>query len=621
VRERPLDSAPAWHWITCAATKGGLAGERAPERLTSPPTTWILGFALQGAPSPRKGASPPVNYRFATLPNLSSPRHADAGHSRKGREMSNESHPFRELRRDAKRLVKAFVARDPAAIARVAANHPQFDARAAVGRIKLADAQLVVAREQGHATWADLKRELERREFLASARDDRIRELVEAICGRGWDAPSTANLERAEEYLKADPGLSSEDFVLACATGEIDAVRRHLDEHPELVTRELGPRGWQPLVYVAYSILAKRRGARAERITQVGALLLGRGASANSGYVARLQADPKPHTFPVLFGCIHISDNLNLARLLLDAGADPNDHESLYHAVERFNTDALDLLYNYGLKPQWLSYCMLHQIDVGFLPGVRWFLDHGADPNVKHPNGLSALHWAIMRPGTSQIAELLLERGADAREKTPWGRTPLDMAERRHGKVEIVTALESHGATRGARKPLDELVVAAAHGDEARVRALFDANPGVLSEQSDEERSQVSAFAEAGNRDGALILARLGFDMATPSWMGMTALHWAAARGNPQMLQELLDAGAPIMDAAGFGTPLHTALYQRWSSFGHRPGESDYVGVVRVLLDAGIEVPDGLRPSGDAEIDALVGLASSNDTTVSPGAT
>jgi ankyrin repeat protein len=206
--------------------------------------------------------------------------------------------------------------------------------------------------------------------------------------------------------------------------------------------------------------------------------------------------------------------------------------------------------------------------------------------------------------------ELLLERGADAREKTPRGRTPVDMAERRHGKVEVVSALESHGGTRGAKQPLDELVVAAAYGDEAHARALFEANPGMLSEQSDEDRSQVSTFAEAGNRDGARILARLGFDTATPSWMGMTALHWAAARGNPQMLQDLLDAGAPMIDAEGFGTPLHTALHQRWSSFGYRPGESDYIGVVRVLLDAGIEVPEGLRPTGDAEIDALVGLAS-----------
>jgi ankyrin repeat protein len=103
-----------------------------------------------------------------------------------------------------------------------------------------------------------------------------------------------------------------------------------------------------------------------------------------------------------------------------------------------------------------------------------------------------------------------------------------------------------------------------------------------------------------------VILAKLGFDLQTPSWMGMTALHWAACRGNPQLLLQLLELGAPMIDVPGFGTPLHTALYQRWSSFGCRPGESDYLGVLRVLLAAGVEVPNDLRPCGDAELDALL---------------
>ena len=440
----------------------------------------------------------------------------------------------------------------------------------------------------------------------AHPREQRVRELVDAICGRGWDAPSTANLERAEAFLEAEPALCREDFVLACASGELDVVRQRLDEDPGLATRELGPRGWQPLVYAAYSVLSKRHDERAARITQVGALLLERGASPNSGYTARVAGDPTLHSFPVLFACVHVSENLSLAERLLEAGANPNDGQSLYHAVERFDTAVLDLLYRFGLEPESVSYCMLHQIDLGYLAGVRWFLDHGADPNVKHPTGLSALHWAIMRPGTSQVIELLLERGADARATTRAGLSALDMAERHHGKVEVVPALERHGSARGERTPLDELIIAAAHGDEQRARALFEARPGLLSELRAGDRSRVSAFAEAGNRKGAVILARLGFDAASPSWMGMTPLHWAACRGNPEMLRELLDAGAPLLDAPGFGTPLHTALYQRWSSFGYRPGESDYVGVVRVLLDAGVAVPADLRPSGDAAIDALI---------------
>lgn len=459
-----------------------------------------------------------------------------------------------------------------------------------------------------------MQRDLGLDQFLAAGREERILQLIAAVCGRGWDEPSTADVERAEAYLKVDAALCTEDFVLACACGELEVVRRRLDEDPRLVTRELAPRGWSALVYVAYSLLARAHDARADRITQVGRLLLERGASANSGYSAP-GGDGKSHAFPVLFGCIHVSDNLSLAEALLDAGADPNDNQSLYHAVERFSLDALDLLQRYGLKPEWLSYCMLHQIDLGYLAGVRWFLDHGADPNVRHPWGLSALHWAIQRPGTSEIIELLLERGADAQAKTvscsgvtphPEGRSALDLAERWHGKIEVAPALERRGATRGERSALDELVVAAAYGDEARARALLDTHADLLAQSAYWDRPRVAAFAEAGNSQGAVILAKLGFDLQTPSWMNMTALHWAACRGNPQLLRELLELGAPMVDVPGFGTPLHSALYQRWSSFGYRPGESDYLGVVRVLLAEGAKVPGDLRPSGDAQIDALI---------------
>jgi ankyrin repeat protein len=445
-------------------------------------------------------------------------------------------------------------------------------------------------------------------QFLAAGREQRIQQLIDAVCGRGWDAPSTADPERALAYLDADPSLCKEDFVLACACGEVEVVQRRLEQDPGLVTRALAPRDWQALVYVAYSLLARRHDGRAARITEVGRLLLERGASANAGYSVP-SGDGKSHSFPVLFGCIHVSDNLGLAAQLLDAGADPNDDQSLYHAVERFSLDALELLYRYGLKPEWLSYCMLHQIDLGYLEGVRWFLDHGADPNVRHPWGLSALHWAIQRPGTSAIVELLLERGADAQAKTITGRSALDLAERWHGKVEVAPALERCGATRGERTALDQLIVAAAYGDEARARSLLDAEPELLAQARSWDRPRVAAFAESGNRPGAVILAKLGFDLQAPSWMDMTALHWAACRGNPQLLRELLELGAPMLDVPGFGTPFHTAIQQRWSSFGWRPGESDYLGVVRVLLAAGAKVPGDLRPSGDAEIEALLETA------------
>lgn len=435
--------------------------------------------------------------------------------------------------------------------------------------------------------------------------------LIDAICGRGWDAPSATNLERANAYLLEAPELAREDFVLACATGELERVRQALAADATLATRELEPRGWQPLVYVAFSTLARVKDERARRITEIGKLLLQHGASANCHYVARIEGHAERHPFPVLFGCVHVSDNLQLAAALLEAGADPNDNETLYHAAERFDLEVLDLLHRFGLKPEWLSYCILHKIDFGHVAGVRWFLEHGADPNVAHPNGHHALHWAIMRPGPRAMAELLLEHGADPNLTTKAGHTALDLAERWHGRIDLVPALEARGGTRTARTALDEIVVAAAHGDEARARALLAQHPDAVSTRGDENRALVPAFAETGNARGASVLIRLGFDAAATSWEGMTAVHWAACHGTPAWVRELLAAGAPILDLPRVRTPLHTALYQHWFQSG--PGANDYAGVVRVLLEAGMPIPENLKPSGDPELDALVGIGASRD--------
>jgi hypothetical protein len=57
---------------------------------------------------------------------------------------------------------------------------------------------------------------------------------------------------------------------------------------------------------------------------------------------------------------------------------------------------------------------------------------------------------------------------------------------------------------------------------------------------------------------------------------------------------KLIDIGGPA------GTPLHQALHHRWNPAG------DYLGVVRAFAAAGVKLPADLRPTGDAELDALV---------------
>jgi hypothetical protein len=202
---------------------------------------------------------------------------------------------------------------------------------------------------------------------------------------------------------------------------------------------------------------------------------------------------------------------------------------------------------------------------------------------------------------------LLLEHGADPNRRTRAGQTALDLAERWYGRVELVETLERHGGQRSRRTPLDDAIVAAAHGDEARARALLEAHAELAAPARSQHGALVAYFAQCGSSVGACTLTRLGFDTTATSWMGMTALHWAACRGNPELTGELLALGVAAVNVPGWKTPLHTALHQQW--FGSRPGERDYAAVVRVLLASGMTVPDDLAPCGDPELDALVDAA------------
>lgn len=67
---------------------------------------------------------------------------------------------FERQRKRARALLKSVRAREPEAIRRIATSHPDFTKRAparAVEMLSLHDAQLVIAREYGFATWAQLK--------------------------------------------------------------------------------------------------------------------------------------------------------------------------------------------------------------------------------------------------------------------------------------------------------------------------------------------------------------------------------------------------------------------------------------------------------------------------------
>jgi hypothetical protein len=93
-----------------------------------------------------------------------------------------------------------------------------------------------------------------------------------------------------------------------------------------------------------------------------------------------------------------------------------------------------------------------------------------------------------------------------------------------------------------------------------------------------------------------------GIDPAAGTATGMSALHWAANRGQLASVELLLSRGAPMEQRSMYdGTALGTAV---WAAT-HEP-RGDQLGVIRALLAAGAEPSEAEFPTGRADVDALL---------------
>jgi hypothetical protein len=455
----------------------------------------------------------------------------------------------------AKDLIRAARQDDAAAIERI--RTVRSDAASDDRHLRLADAQLAIAREAGFESWPKLVADFEQRD-------------VQAFCDavRQGDVPRTQRLLSHDHVQKRinDPMFDFGGRAAHTAAKNEPLLAVLIDAGADVNLKsdwEKGP----------YTVLDHADEATARFLLSRGAMLTPN-VAARLGWFDELRAmvDADPSLVHARGGDgqqpLHEAKTVEIADFLLDRGAGVNvrciDHKSMP-----------------------AQYALVDRPDV-----CRRLLERGATPDIYAAARLGdiALASRLLESDPSCVAARIHEEGyapVPPLHIYCWtlgfGRSPHDVA-RRFGHRDVLDLLTSRSPARV------QLLDALMSGDDEATNAILTKEPMLLRDLSREDHGRLAVAIFFEHFEAAELMLRAGFDPAAPGVDGGTALHAACWVGNVPLVEGVLARGVVPLDARD---PTHKSTPLGWAAFGsvnrHARG-ADYPAVAERLVAAGADI-------------------------------
>ena len=501
------------------------------------------------------------------------------------------------LKKQAKALLVAYRRGDAEAFDRFRSSLPAVAGRddpaiAALG-LRLHDAQSCLAREYGFQSFAELAAFVGAQRAATADRATVVAEWLRLVYpadiggGRSRASPTAA-----ARLLDARPDLTGGDASLACAVGDVAAIRSAAERDPAWVDRPGGPLALPPLVAVAHSAFVRHPDYHPQMVSAA-RLLIDLGADPNQFVWSRWPPasveQPSTETrLSALYGAAGQACDPELTKILLNAGADPNDNESLYHSLER--PEVTRLLLEAGARIGG-SNANYRVFDLDNLESLRLLIEHGK--REQPPLDWSRpLLFAIRRGRGAAHVEALLDAGAQPTVRSRDGASAHGLA-LRYGLTDVAELLRKAAGSETLSED-ERFVAACSAADEAGARRIQSGRPDLPSSFSPERLRMLPEMAANGRDAAVRVMVRLGWPIETKGgdW-DASALNLAVFRGDAQLTRFLLAHGADWRARHGMGDNVCGTL--SWASSNEEGG--DWVACAEALLAHGM--PKG--EPGDVE--------------------